>query len=120
LEQARAYIAANKARVAQVVAGELPGCAAPVSQATYLSWIDVRALLGRGAAAGRTGGGADGAGPGGPEGAAGDATAALAAHIRSRTGLVLTPGTAYGAAGAGFLRMNLGTQRARVEDGPTV
>ena len=117
LAEVRAYIAANKARVAEVVAGELPGCAAPVSQATYLSWIDVRALLCGAGAAGRNGGGADDAGPDGPANATGDATAALAAHIRSRTGLVLTPGTAYGAAGAGFLRMNLGTQRARVEDG---
>ncbi|WP_233188095.1 hypothetical protein [Actinomyces qiguomingii] len=48
--EACSYIAANKERAADVVARELPGCAAPVSQGTYLSWIDVRALLHSGAA----------------------------------------------------------------------
>ncbi|MBW3068158.1 putative C-S lyase [Actinomyces sp. 594] len=106
LTAVRSYIAANKARVADVVARELAGCAAPVSQATYLSWIDVRPLL------------RSGAGPAAGRGdALADATTALAVQIREHSGLVLTAGSTYGRAGAGFLRMNLGTQLARVDDG---
>ncbi len=64
--------------------------------ATYLLWLDCLDLL-----AAR-----DGA-----------SVAELVGFLRTRTGLILSSGDIYGAGGEGFIRMNLGTQRSRVEDG---
>ena len=64
--------------------------------ATYLLWLDCRDLL-----AAR-----DGA-----------SVAELVGFLHTRTGLILSSGDIYGAGGEGFIRMNLGTQRSRVEDG---
>ena len=43
--------------------------------------------------------------------------AELVGFLRTETGLILSSGDIYGAGGEGFIRMNLGTQRSRVEDG---
>ena len=96
LDALRAYVARNKRLVRSTLAERLPGVRAVPGPATYLVWLDCAGLPG----VGRTG----------------DARA-LNEHIRRETGLVLCPGAQYGGAGAPFLRMNVATQRVRVEDG---
>lgn len=90
LDQARAYIWANKALAKEFCDRELPGVQVPVSQATYLEWVDVSALT--------------------------DDVQDFTARLRARTGLWVTPGTVYGAAGQGFFRWNLACPRSTVED----
>lgn len=63
---------------------------------SYLPWIDCSALLAR---------------------RPGTTSADFADFLQRETGLRLSPGTIYGAGGEHFVRMNLGTQRSRVEDG---
>ena len=90
LDAARDYIWANKRLVRDFARQELPGLEAPVSDATYLLWADVSALTGD--------------------------VQDFTRRLRDETGLWVTPGTAYGAAGEGFFRMNLACPRATVED----
>ena len=90
LDQARAYIWANKALAKEFCDRELPGVKAPVSDATYLVWADVSA---------RT-----------------DNVKDFAARLRAETGLWLAAGSSYGQSGEGFLRINLACPRATVED----
>ena len=90
LDALRDYVWENKRLVRDFVARELPGLRVPVSDATYLIWADVSA---------RT-----------------DNVKDFAARLRAGTGLWVTPGTAYGASGEGFFRMNLACPRSTVED----
>jgi cystathionine beta-lyase len=60
-------------------------------QGTYLAWLDCRAY--------------------------GLTSEQLVEHIAKHGGVLLNAGTMYGKAGEGFVRMNLATQRARVEQG---
>ena len=90
LDQARAYIWANKELVRRFAAQELPGVRVTVSEATYLLWVDVSALTGN--------------------------VKDFTDRLRAETGLWVTPGTVYGAAGEGFFRMNVACPRSCVED----
>ncbi len=87
----RAYIRANKDFATQYIHSELPQLKVVDSEATYLLWIDCRRI---------------------PE-----QSTLLSDFLRKETGLLLSDGASYGKNGKGFLRMNLGTQRCRVEDG---
>ena len=93
LDGLQVYIQQNKDLAASFIACEVPGVYPVPSNATYLLWLDCSALLGE-----RT-------------------AAELVEHLRRETGLVLSDGAIYGAGGERCVRMNLGTQRARVEDG---
>lgn len=70
---------------------EIPDIFLVPSHATYLLWLDCSRLIGD----------------------AGE----LCRYLRSETGLYLSAGAVFGGHGNQFLRMNIATQRARVEDG---
>jgi cysteine-S-conjugate beta-lyase len=77
-----AQLTANRALLGERLAADLPGVAWTPPQASYLAWLDCRAL-----------------------GLGGDPAAAFLARGR----VALSPGLDYGAPGAGFVRLNFGT-----------
>lgn len=91
LDQLREYIEANKQYVTEFLAKKVPQIHPVSSDATYLMWLDCRKLT--------------------PD------SDKLCAFIRSHSGLWLTSGKEYGSNGEGFLRLNVATSRALVEDG---
>jgi cystathionine beta-lyase len=91
LDALRMYIAANKAMVRGYLQQELPEITMVDGHATYLCWLDCRQIS--------------------------RDDLQLAADIRQKTGLFLSNGSQYGAAGAGYLRMNVACPRHMVEDG---
>lgn len=91
LDALRMYIAANKAMVRVYLQQELPEITMVDGHATYLCWLDCRQIS--------------------------RDDLQLAADIRQKTGLFLSNGSQYGAAGAGYLRMNVACPRHMVEDG---
>ncbi len=90
LEELRSYVWENRRLVESFVASELPAIKAISSDATYLIWLDISAT------------GLDGE--------------TFASRLRSKTGLVLSEGNQYGKGGESFVRMNLATSRAIVQD----
>lgn len=91
LDQLRAYVQANKDLVACRLDEGQGSVRMLPSDATYLCWLDCR-----------------------------DVTSddeAFCKDLRRTTGLVLSPGSLYGEAGRGFVRMNVGTRRELVHDG---
>ncbi len=96
LDAACAYLFGNADYARDAINQAGVGVRALDCDATYLLWLDCRALLmARG----------------------GVTVAELVGFLRTETGLILSSGDIYGAGGEGFIRMNLGTQRSRVEDG---
>ncbi|SOC00201.1 cystathione beta-lyase [Rhodobacter sp. JA431] len=87
------YLAENSRFLAEYLATHLPKLHFTPPQATYLAWLDAHAY--------------------------GQSAEALAAQVQEKGLLRLTAGTAYGAAGEGFLRLNMACPRARLEDGLT-
>jgi cystathionine beta-lyase len=91
LDQLRAYIAGNKKLLADFLAKELPQLKLIEGPATYLCWVDCRDVT--------------------------EDDKALQAHLRKAAGLFVSPGSAYGEAGRGFLRINMACPRSMVQDG---
>ena len=91
LDELREYLFENRRRVEEFVDAQIPQLHVVRGDATYLLWIDVSAL--------------------------GIPSDVLAGQIRQSTGLYLSAGTAYGACGKDFLRMNVACTRATLEDG---
>lgn len=91
LDALRQYLYENKQAVASWISGKLPELTLIPSEATYLLWIDCRAL---------------------PNGGS-----KFASFLRKETGLYLTPGRIYGEAGTGFVRMNIACPRGMIGDG---
>ena len=91
LDDLREYLQRNKDTVAEYVSERISGVSMCPSDATYLCWLDCRDIT--------------------------HDDRALCNHLRKETGLVLSTGSQYGAAGAGFLRMNVGTRAELVRDG---
>ena len=91
LDALRTYIAANKALVRSYLQRELTEITMVDGHATYLCWLDCRKIS--------------------------HDDQQLAADIRQKTGLFLSSGSQYGAAGQGYLRMNVACPRCMVEDG---
>lgn len=137
LDAACAYIQQSKDYARDAINAAACGVRALDSDATYLLWLDCRELLAKGEGCGtgaeteaapaaeaaqpaasvvevRSAGASDAAAPGMRQAAA---VADLVAFLRRETGLILSSGDIYGTGGEGFIRMNLGTQRCRVEDG---
>ncbi|WP_146746299.1 MalY/PatB family protein [Rhodovulum viride] len=83
------YLAGNNRLAAARLADTRPDAGFTPPEATYLAWLDLRAF--------------------------GQSAEALVAQVRD-TGRLIA-GTAYGAAGEGFLRLNMACPRARLEDG---
>lgn len=91
IDELRAYISQNRARVSAFLASEIPCIHMVPSDATYLLWIDCRDIT--------------------------KDRQDLAAFIREHTGLYLSDGASYGKAGEGFLRLNAACPRSLLEDG---
>lgn len=91
LDGLRDYLLENKRLVRDFLQRELPQIGAVPSQATYLLWLDCRALPGT--------------------------AAEVARFLREKTGLVLSAGGQFGGNGGSFLRMNTACPRAVLQDG---
>lgn len=91
LDALRAYVAENKRVAREFLERELPYVRLVEGRATYLLWIDCRAVAGN--------------------------SLDLCCAIHRTTGLILCEGSEYGAAGEGFVRMNAACPRSRLEDG---
>lgn len=91
LDALREYLASNRQLVRAYLEHEIPNISLVPSHSTYLLWLDCSRVIG-------------------------DA-AELCCYLRSETGLYLSAGAGFGGHGNEFLRMNIGTQRGRVEDG---
>ena len=87
----RGYIERNKQRAYAFLREELPEIYAVPQDATYLMWLDVSRLA--------------------------EDSEELQRMIRRTTGLWLTAGSVYGAAGKSFLRLNVACPAAVLEDG---
>jgi cystathionine beta-lyase len=88
LDELRDYLAENRRWFAELLAERLPQVEYHPGQATYLAWLDCRAL----------GFGDD-----------------PAARFLEKGRVALAPGPDFGVLGRGFVRLNLGTSRALVE-----
>ena len=91
LDQLREYIEGNKQYVTKYIKKEIPQMKVVNSEATYLMWLDISSLT--------------------------TDSDAMYAFIRKTSGLYLASGREYGSNGDGFLRLNVATNRANVEDG---
>ena len=91
LDALRDYLAGNRALAERFIDEQIPDVRAVRGEATYLLWIDLCDL------------------PGGSR--------RVAPFLRQTTGLYVSQGASYGAAGESFLRMNLACPRRVLEDG---
>lgn len=91
VHELRGQIRANYETVVKFCQESIAGITVVPSTATYLVWIDVRQLT--------------------------DDSAKLATFIRAKTGLYLSAGNVYGGDGNHFLRLNIASPKAMVEDG---
>ncbi len=91
LRQMREYVFANRDYAESYINSHIKGLRALPGEATYLLWIDCRKIS--------------------------DKSATFLKFLRENTGLFLNDGGVYGKTGDGFIRMNLATTRANVEDG---
>lgn len=89
LDELRAYVAETHRRLPALLAERLPGVGYHPAQASYLAWLDCRAL------------------------GLGDDPSA---HFLERGRVALVPGPTFGPPGRGFARLNVGTSWALVED----
>ena len=91
LDEMRHYVFENRRVAAEYMARHIPGMGVVPGEATYLMWLDVRSVC--------------------PD------SRQLANFIRRETGLFLTAGVIYGAAGEGFFRLNIACPRTVLLDG---
>ncbi|WP_221030223.1 MalY/PatB family protein [Actomonas aquatica] len=91
LDALRLYLFSNYKAVARELARHLPALKLTPQEATYLAWIDCRAL--------------------------GLSSAELTARLAEDAHLLVSPGTLYGEDGEGFIRLNLACPRATLKDG---
>jgi cystathionine beta-lyase len=89
LDEVRDYLVANRAFVADFVRDELPGVVLHPPEATYLAWLDCRAL---------------------------DLRPSPFQHFLERGRVALNDGATYGEVGRGFARLNFATSRAILTD----
>ena len=91
LDELNIYIAQNKRFAEKYIDDNIPSLHVVPSEATYLIWVDI-------------------------SGVSSDSKI-FAERLRKQTGLFVNDGEEYGECGKSFIRINLGTQRSRVEDG---
>ena len=91
LDELNVYIAENRRFAEKFIDDNIPSLHAVSAEATYLLWVDI-------------------------SGVASDSVV-FSENLRKKTGLFVNDGAEYGAPGKAFIRINLATQRARVEDG---
>jgi cystathionine beta-lyase len=85
LDEVRAYLVANRSFVIDFVRDELPGVRLHPPEATYLAWLDCRAL---------------------------DLRPSPFAFFLEKAKVALSDGATFGAPGRGFVRINFATSRA--------
>ena len=85
-----AYVADNYRYLADFVMREMPGVRVSKQEGTYLSWLDFRGL--------------------------GLTSEEICQGLVSRERLALNKGSAYGASGDGFMRLNIGCTRATLKE----
>ena len=91
LDSLRGYVYENRRIAEDFIRDEIPNLHAVQADATYLMWIDVSGLC--------------------PDGTV------FTAHLRKKTGLVVTEGEEYGECGKAFIRFNLAAPRSVLFDG---
>lgn len=91
LDGLNAYVFENKRFAAEYLARYAPKLYPVKSDATYLLWVDVSAYT--------------------------NDSEKFASELREATGLFVSDGVEYGSGGERFIRINLATRRANVEDG---
>ena len=91
LDALRQYVFENKSYVRDYVARQVKEVRITPSEATYLLWLDCRAVS--------------------------EHSTPLAGFLKENTGLILIDGAGYGQGGDGFLRINLACPRCTAEDG---
>ena len=91
LDELNAYIAENRRFAEKYIDDNIPSLHAVSSDASYLLWVDI-------------------------SGVSRDSVS-FSENLRKKTGLFVNDGAEYGESGRTFIRINLGTQRSRVEDG---
>ena len=91
LDALRDYLWANYLCVREFFARELPAFPIAPLEGTYLVWIDCRAT--------------------------GKSSDELARQLLETHKLMVSPGTLYGTEGEGYLRLNIATPRARLQEG---
>ncbi|MBR3392820.1 MAG: pyridoxal phosphate-dependent aminotransferase [Firmicutes bacterium] len=96
LEELRSYLEENKTFVREFLAKNLPMISLVPSEATYLLWLDCRKL---------------------PHPSEDTIANTLETFLRKEAKVYLTSGSEYGASGDEFLRLNIATSRARLEEG---
>ncbi|MCQ2772502.1 MAG: PatB family C-S lyase [Bacilli bacterium] len=90
VNECNAYIYENKCYVIDYCKKNIKQVNPLVSPATYILWLDISGVTLN--------------------------DVKFAEYLKEKTGLVLNPGSKYGTNGKGFLRMNVATQKSRVED----
>jgi len=85
LDQVRAYLEGNRQHLVDFVRREMPGVALHPPEATYLAWLDCRAL---------------------------ELQPGPQAFFLERAKVALSDGVSFGEVGRGFVRINFGTSRA--------
>ena len=91
LDELNVYLSENKSFAISYLNSHAPMLKAIPSEATYLLWVDISALL--------------------------LGSVEFTKRLREQTGLFVNDGAEYGTGGDGFIRINLATQRANVERG---
>ena len=91
LDALQSYVYENKRYAAEYINTKIKGLKAVNSEATYLLWVDVSHYS--------------------------SDSKKFAEELRAKTGLYVADGMKYGSGGESFIRINMATQRARVEDG---
>lgn len=91
LDELNDYLFENRRLISEFLSSEVPEVSAVWADATYLVWLDVRRF------------------PASSE--------EIADKLRETTGLYVLPGSEYGAAGEGFLRMNIACPKQVLLDG---
>ena len=91
LNELNAYISENRSEVKDYIEKNIPNIRLIDSKATYLLWLDCTAYN--------------------------MSSKDLSDKIRTKSGLLLSEGSAYGKCGYGFLRMNIACSKERLHDG---
>ena len=91
LEEMNGYVYQNKLFAKEFIENNVPRIKYDVADATYLAWMDISEVEKN--------------------------SERFCKKLRKETGLFITPGSVYGKGGEGFVRVNLATSRANVEDG---
>ncbi len=97
LEELLGYLRSNRRFLAEFLAERLPAVGLSSTEGSYLAWLDMRAIL-------------EEVGEGGGEGE-------LVRELEEEGRVRLSPGSDFGAEGAGFLRLNFACPRSLLEEG---